>query len=97
MEGLRLSPLLAVLFFAVLNEALIEYFFGSMRNLKPYLPLIGLTLAILLTFAFNINILRIVLGIETTSSFLDLTFSSFVIARLSNFVNDFAQKILGSK
>lgn len=86
-----------VLFFVTLNEALIEYFFGSMQSLKPYLPLVGLTIAILLTFTYNVNILRIVLDIQTTSPFLDLVFSSFVIARLSNFINDFAQKILGSK
>lgn len=86
-----------VLFFVTLNEALTEYFFGSIQSLKPYLPILVLTLAILLTFAYNVNILRIVLGIQTTSPFLDLVFSSFVIARLSNFINDFAQKILGSK
>lgn len=86
-----------VLFFVTLNEALIEYFFGSMPSLKPYLPLVGLTIAILLTFTYNVNILRITLGIQTTFPFLDLVFSSFVIARLSNFINDFAQKIFGSK
>ena len=86
-------PLLTVFVFALLNEAIIEYMFGSVQSLRPFLPLLGLTLAILLTFMYQINILSF-LGIQTNTPFLDFLLSAFIISRLSNFINDFVRRVL---
>lgn len=96
MENLNLSPIFIVFAFATLNESIIEYMFGSVQQLRPFLPLLGLTLAILLTFMYQINVLSF-LGIQTNTPFLDFLLSAFIIARLSNFINDFVRKVLGSK
>ncbi len=89
--------LLTVFVFALLNEAIIEYMFGSVQKLRPFLPLLGLTLAILLTFMYQINIFSLSLRIQTNTPFLDFLLSAFIIARLSNFINDFVRRVLGSK
>lgn len=89
--------MVAVLAFGVLNEALMEYLFGNVQKLHSYLPLLGLAVSILLTFTYQINLLSVFLGIESTSPFLDFLLSAFIIARVSNFINDLAQKFLGSK
>lgn len=94
---MNLPPLLAVLAFSTLNESIIEYFFGSIISLRPYLPLIALSTAILLTFTYQVNLFAILLEIQTSSPFLDFLLSAFIISRISNFINDFAQRVLGSK
>lgn len=72
--------------------------FGSVQSLRPFLPLLGLTLAILLTFMYQINIFSALsLGIQTNTPFLDFLLSAFIISRLSNFINDFVRRVLGSK
>lgn len=81
-----------VLIFAILNEAIIEYLFGGVSSMRPYLPLLSLVSAIYLVFSFQINILSLFLGVETTSPFLDFLLTSFVIARLSNVMNGFIKK-----
>lgn len=83
--------------FSTLNESIIEYLLGNIANLKPYLPLIALAFAILLAFAYQVNLFALLLGVQSSSPFLDFLFSAFIISRMSNFINDFAQKILGSK
>lgn len=88
--------MLFVLSFAILNEAIIEYFLGNISRLKPYLPILSLASAILLTFAYEVNIFYILLGTRT-NPFLDFMLSGFIVSRLSNYVNDFVQKVLGSK
>lgn len=93
----NLTPLVQVFFFAALNEALIEYLFGSVVLLRPYLPLLSLAIAILLTFTYQVNIFSLLLGIQSGSPFFDFLLSAFIISRGSNFVNDFVQKFLGSK
>lgn len=85
-----------ILFFASLNEAIIEYLCGNIENIHPYTPLLSLAMAILLTFSFQLSIFAL-LGIKTGSPFFEFLFSAFVVARLSNFINDLAQKFLGSK
>lgn len=96
MDNITLA--VAALFaFAVLNEALMEYLFGNIESLHSYLPLIGLAGAILLTFTYQINLFSVLLGLESTSPFLDFLLSAFIISRVSNFINDFVQKVLGSK
>lgn len=97
MENLQVWSFLTVLIFALLNEAIIEYMFGNIVLLRPFLPLLGLALSILITFMYQINIISLILGVATNTPFLDILFSAFVIARLSNLINDFARKILGSK
>lgn len=92
-----IQTILTVLFFVTLTEALIEYLFGNTKELHAYLPLISLVIAVILTFFYNVNLLSLLLGIQTEVPFFDLLFSGFVIARLSNFLNDFVQKFLGSK
>lgn len=89
--------ILTVGFFVTLTESLIEYLFGNTKALHAYLPLISLCLAIILTFFYNVNLINLLLGIQTEVPFFDLLFSGFVIARLSNFLNDSVQKFLGSK
>ena len=86
-----------LLFFITLTESLIEYLFGNTKVFHPYLPLISLTVAVILTFVYNVNLLSLFLGIQTTVPFFDLLFSGFVIARMSNLLNAFVQKFLGSK
>lgn len=86
-----------LLIFTVLNEALIEYFVGSVQPLRPYIPLLSLVPAILLTFGFGISLFHIFLGTEISSPFWEFLLSAFIIARLSNFLNDAVQKFLGSK
>lgn len=88
---------MVVFIFTTLNEAVIEYFVGNIAYLKPYIPLLSLATAILLTFAYQASLFFLLLGIETTNPFWDLLFSAFIIARLSNYLNDFVQKFLGSK
>ncbi len=96
MDSVSPSPLFFILAFAVLNEAVIEYFLGNIQSLKPYLPILSLSTAILLTFSYEVNIFFIFLGTKTTP-FLDFLLSAFIISRLSNYINDFVQKVLGSK
>lgn len=97
MEPLNLSPLATVFAFSTLNESIIEYMFGSVKPLRPYLPLMALASAVLLTFTYQINILSTLLGIESNSPFLDFLLSGFIISRGSNYLNDLVQKVLGSK
>lgn len=89
--------LLVVFTFTTLNEAIIEYFIGSVQVLKPYIPLLSLASAILLTFGFGVSLFNIFLGTEIRSPFWEFFLSAFIIARLSNYLNDFVQKFLGSK
>lgn len=86
-----------VLIFTVLNEAIIEYVLGSVKVLRPYIPLLSLTTAILLTFGFGVSLFNVFLGTEIKSPFWEFLLSAFIIARLSNYLNDFVQKFLGSK
>lgn len=86
-----------VLAFATLNESIIEYFLGNVASVHRFLPLISLATAILLTFSYQVNLIAIILGVQSSSPFLDFLLSAFIISRISNFINDFAQKILGSK
>lgn len=88
---------LVVLIFTVLNEAVIEYLVGNIQALKPYIPLLSLTVAILLTFAFQVSLFNVLLGTEIQSPFWEFLLSAFIIARLSNYLNDLVQKFLGSK
>lgn len=86
-----------VLIFSTLNESIIEYFLGNVGAVRVYLPLISLAVAILLTFAYQVNLFAVLLGVQSSSPFLDFLLSAFIISRISNFINDFAQKLLGSK
>lgn len=88
---------LVVLIFTTLNEAIIEYLVGSIQILKPYIPLLSLATAILLTFAFQISLFNVLLGTEIRSPFWEFSLSAFIIARLSNYLNDLVQKFFGSK
>ncbi len=88
---------LVVLIFAVLNEAIIEYFTGSVQVLRPYIPLLSLASAILLTFGFGVSLFNVFLGTEIKSPFWEFFLSAFIIARVSNYLNDLVQKFLGSK
>lgn len=86
-----------IFIFTTLNEAMIEYLVGSVQMLRPYVPLLSLASAILLTFGFGISLFNIFLGTEVTNPFWEYLLSAFIIARLSNYLNDFVQKFLGSK
>lgn len=92
-----LQGLVVVLFFSALNEALIEYLFGNTKGLHAYLPLITSLFAIFLTFSYSVNLFSLFLGIQSDAPFLDILFSGLLVSRLSNFINDLAQKFLGSK
>lgn len=92
------SNLLIILFvFVVLNEAIIEYLFSSVDELKNYLGLLSLGFAVLLTFSYQLNLITIALGVHASLPLVDYLLSGFVIARLSNFVNDLASRFLKSK
>lgn len=97
MQGLDLTPLTIAIMFATLNESIIEYMFGSIAKLRPYLPLISLGTAIFLSFSYQVNIMHILLNVQSSFPPLDFILSGFMISRGSNFVNDFAKKALGSK
>ncbi len=97
MENFHLTSLIVILAFSILNESIIEYFFGSIKQISGYLPLISLFVAIFLTFIYQINIFAILIGVQSNSPFLDFLLSGFVISRISNFVNDLVQKVIGSK
>lgn len=88
---------LVVLIFVILNEAVIEYLLGNIQILKSYIPLLSLATAILLVFLYQVSLFSIFLGTGVINPFFDFLFSAFVIARLSNYLNDFAQKFLSSK
>lgn len=94
---MNLLPLFVVLTFSALNESIIEYLFGNLRLLHAYLPLLSLGVAIFLTFAYQVNLFSIVLGIQSEPPFLDFLLSAFIISRISNFINDLAQRVLRSK
>lgn len=97
MNNFNFSPIAIVFAFATLNESIIEYLVGNVASLRPYVPLIALATAIFLTFTYQINIFSMLLGVNSGSPFLDFLLSGFIISRGSNFVNDFVQKVLGSK
>ncbi|MDP3733349.1 MAG: hypothetical protein Q8Q91_02290 [Candidatus Daviesbacteria bacterium] len=95
--AVNLFPFLMVFTFTTLNEAIVEYLCGSVKALKPYLSLISLTVAILLTFSFKVSIFNIFFDNPVTHPFMEFLLSALLIARLSNYLNDFVQKFLGSK
>lgn len=97
MDHLSFSPIAAVFAFSTLNESIIEYLFGSVESLHPYLPLLALATAVFLTFTYQINIFFMLLGLDSGNQFLDFLLSGFIISRGSNFVNDFVRRVLGSK
>ncbi len=97
MQGIDLTPLSVAIMFATLNESIIEYMFGSIIKLRPYLPLISLGTGVFLSFAYQINMMHILLNVQSGFPPLDFILSGFLISRGSNFVNDFAKKALGSK
>ncbi len=97
MNDFNLSPIATVLIFTTLNESIIEYLFGNVQPLRPYLPLVSLVVGILLAFAYQINFFALILGMQSNVSGIDILLSGFVISRGSNFLNDFVQKFLGSK
>lgn len=88
---------LIVLILATLNEAIIEYVVGNIRLMRPYIPLLSLAVAILLTFAFQVSLFSVILGRALVNPFWEYLLSAFIIARLSNYLNDLVQKFLGSK
>lgn len=92
-----LTPLAAILIFAALNEAFIEYICGNVKQLRDYIPLISLISGIMLALVYQVNFFTQVLGIQSSAPFLDILLSGFIISRGSNFLNDFVQKFLGSK
>lgn len=92
-----ISPIAVVLAFSSLNEAIIEYLVGSVKPLRPYLPLIALFTAVFLTFTYQISVFSLIFGVQSNSPFLDFLLSGFIISRGSNFINDFAQRVLRSK
>lgn len=84
--------------FAILTEAVIEYGMGNIKPLQPYIPLLSLASAFLLALLFpQVRIFHIFVGGITVNPFLDILLSAFIIARLSNYLNDLVQKFLGSK
>ena len=97
MGEFNLTPLAVIFAFTTLNESIIEYLFGSVKELHPYLPLLALSSGIFLAFLYQVNIFSAVLGIQSGSPFLDFLLSGFIISRGSNFVNDFVRRVLGSK
>ncbi|OGE71639.1 hypothetical protein A3H40_01365 [Candidatus Daviesbacteria bacterium RIFCSPLOWO2_02_FULL_38_15] len=88
---------MAVLAFSILNEAIIEYLFGNVEILRPYLPLLSLAVAILLVFIYQVSFFNLMFGAESNSPFLDFLLTGFIISRVSNYVNDFVQKFFESK
>jgi len=88
---------LVVLILTILNEAVIEYLIGNIQALRTYIPLLSLATAILLTFAFQVSLFNIFLQTDIRSPFWEFLLSAIIIARLSNYLNDLAQKYLGSK
>lgn len=92
-----MSSVTVILAFTTLNESIIEYLFGSVKELHPYLPLLSLSSGIFLAFLYQVNIFNAVLGVQSGSPFLDFLLSGFIISRGSNFVNDFVRRVLGSK
>ncbi len=97
MDQFNFSPIALIFAFSTLNESLIEYLFGSVQFLRPYLPLLALSTATFLTFTYRVNIFSSLLGVESGIPFLDYLLSGFIISRGSNFVNDFVRRVLGSK
>lgn len=88
---------MAIFIFVVLNEALIEYLCGSVKSLKPYLPLLSLAVAIILTFSFRVSVFNVFFDYPVTHPFMEFLLSALLISRLSNYLNDFIQKFLGAK
>lgn len=97
MNEINLSPITTVLVFTTLNESIIEYLFGNVEQLRPYLPLVSLLVGITLALVYQINFFALVLGMQSNVPGIDMLLSGFVISRGSNFLNDFVQKFLGSK
>lgn len=97
MEGLNFSGITVILMLATLNESIIEYLFGSIVKIRSYLPIISLGTALILAYAYQINVLELLLNVKSNFPIVDISLSGFIISRGSNFVNDFARKALGSK
>ncbi|MBI3109903.1 hypothetical protein HYZ06_02570 [Candidatus Daviesbacteria bacterium] len=89
--------MIQIFIFVVLNEALIEYLCGSVKSLKLYLPLLSLAIAIFLSFTYRVSVFAPFLGYQSGNPFFEFLFTGFIIARLSNYLNDFVQKFLGGK
>lgn len=88
---------MALFLFALLNEAIIEYLCGSVQILRVYLPLLSLATGILIAFFYQVSVFHLLLGWSVDNPFWEFLFSGFIIARLSNLINDLAQRYLGSK
>lgn len=88
---------LVVLIFVILNEAVIEFFVGNISALRPLIPLFALASAILICFYYQLSVFNLLLGTPVTHPFLEFLISAFIIARLSNYLNDFVQRYLKSK
>lgn len=95
MNQVDILPLASLLIFMILNESIIEYLFGNVDFLKPYLSLVSLAVGIVLAVVYQIDLFKLV-GMTENVPFGTLL-SGFVISRGSNILNDFAQKFLGSK
>ncbi len=67
------------------------------KTIKPYLPLLLIVLSAVLTFSINLNLLGLLLGIQTNVFFLDLIFSAFLIAWIFIYLKNFVRKFLDSK
>ncbi|MBI2600037.1 hypothetical protein HYW43_03935 [Candidatus Daviesbacteria bacterium] len=95
--NINVTSLVAVLVFSILSEAIIEYLFGNMERLKPYLPLLSLAVSILLVFTYQVSIFNLMFGLQSNSPFLDFLLTGFLVSRVSNYLNDFVQKFFESK
>lgn len=80
--------IIAITFLAFLNERVIEYFFGKIAALKPYLLYVSALTGIALAFAYQASIFSALdLGIASAYLWVDWLVTGIVIGGGSNYLN----------
>ncbi len=93
MEQFSLHPILLIIIFATLTEALIEFVFANVLAVKPYIKLITLMVGIVLAFYYQVNVFEGVLSLVHADPFFDYLLSGVLVSRCANYLNDLTDRL----
>jgi hypothetical protein len=82
-----------VLFLTIFIEGFVEFIFAPFTKLKPYLGYVALSLGVVLSIVYQVDLLSLV-GVETDNSLISYIISGLIIGRGSNYVNDIVSKFI---
>lgn len=84
---MELTIIAGAVLLATVIEGLVEYLFGEVDAVKPYLKYVALAFGIVAAFAYNLDLLAY-LGMSAAFPFVGNVISGLIIGRGSNYVND---------